>query len=104
MHQLKAKAGADATRNANEQMQVSLRVATIALNTFLGSNSYAPFEREIALTEEGGGRGEESPMYNEMSSIFFVKGVDGAARCTWQNELGSSQFSTANAPPRPLNP
>ena len=35
----------------------------------------------------GGGRGEEGPMYNEMSSIFFVKGVDGAARCTWKNEL-----------------
>jgi hypothetical protein len=49
MHQLKAKADADATRNANEQMQVSLRVATIALNTFLESNSYASFEREIAL-------------------------------------------------------
>ena len=38
----------------------------------------------------GGGRGEEGPMYNEMSSIFFVKGVDGAARCTWQNELARS--------------
>jgi hypothetical protein len=33
MHQLKAKADADATRNANEQMQVSLRVAAIALNS-----------------------------------------------------------------------
>ena len=38
----------------------------------------------------GGGRGAEGPMYNEMSSIFFLKGVDGAARCTWQNELARS--------------
>ena len=60
MHQLKAKAGADATRNANEQMQVSLRVATTALGTFLGSNSYAPFEREVALFHGGGGGGEGS--------------------------------------------
>jgi hypothetical protein len=29
IHQLKAKADADATRNANEQLQVSLRVGTI---------------------------------------------------------------------------
>jgi hypothetical protein len=44
-------------------------------------------------------------MYNEMSTIFFVKGVDGAARCTLQNELArSSQFSAVNAPPRPLKP
>ena len=47
--------------------------------------------QKLRYFEGGGGeRGEEGPMYNEMSSIFFVKGVDGAARCTWQNELARS--------------
>jgi hypothetical protein len=47
------------------------RVATIALNTSLGSKG-----REEG---GGGGGGEEDPkMYNEMATIFFVKGVDFA--------------------------
>jgi hypothetical protein len=53
MHQLKAKADADATRNANEQMQVSLRVATIALNTKRG-------EKERGGREEGRGGGRRA--------------------------------------------
>jgi hypothetical protein len=47
-------------------------------------------EAALLLRRRRGGVGEEGPMYNEMSSIFFVKGVDGAARCTWQNELARS--------------
>jgi hypothetical protein len=47
-------------------------------------------EKERGGRAEGGEEGRRVTMYNERSAISFVKGVDGAARCTLQNELARS--------------